>query len=123
MAEKMIESDWSESERREYERYSVMFYLAVYDRENDSSLGQILDISMGGLRLLSEKSIPVNACFHLVIDVSLESGKKGKIAVEAKSVWGQEDDNPGFYVTGFQFFGLSPQAKRFIRTIVDELSG
>lgn len=119
----MIESDWSESERREYERYSVMFYLAVYDQENDSSLGQILDISMGGLRLLSEKPIPVKARFHIVIDVSLESGKKGKIPVEAKSVWSQDDDNPGFYVTGFQFFGLSSQAKQFIRAVIDELSG
>lgn len=119
----MIENDWSENERREYERYSVMFYLEVHDRESESPLGQILDISMGGLRLLSEKPIPVNARFHLVLDISLESGKKGKLPVEATSVWNQEDDNPGFYITGFQFSNLSPQATQFIQAIIDELGG
>jgi len=83
----MIENDWSENERREYERYSVMFYLEVRDQESDSSLGQILDIGMGGLRLLSDKPMPVNARFHLVLDISLESGKKGELPVEATSVW------------------------------------
>jgi|WetSurMetagenome_2_1015567.scaffolds.fasta_scaffold1005749_1 c-di-GMP-binding flagellar brake protein YcgR len=117
----MINNDWNDDERREYERYSVMFYLAVHERGNDAILGQIVDISLGGIRLLSEQPIPVGARLPLVMDVSLESGLTGKLPVEAACVWSEEDDNPGFYLAGFQFIDLTEHGTDFVQAIIDEL--
>lgn len=117
----MIKNDWNEAERREYERHSVMLYLAVYEQGADTALGQIVDISLGGMRLISAQPIDVNVRMHLVIDISLESGRKGKLAIEATSVWAKEDDNPGLYVSGFQFIGLSQDGKDFVQSIINEL--
>jgi c-di-GMP-binding flagellar brake protein YcgR len=121
MIERMIENDWNDEERRKYERYSLTFYLSVYDTETDALLGQVIDISPGGMKLLSEEPIPVDKQFRLLLDVSLESGKKGKVFIEAQSIWSYEDDNPGFSATGFQFSNLSQEIDQFIQNIAEEL--
>ncbi len=119
----MIENDWNEENRREHTRYDLEdYYLRVYTREADDLLGQVVDISLGGMRLLSDFPLPTKKLFSVWMDISLESGKKEKVALEARSVWSREDDNPGFYLTGFQYVNPSPQALRTIQAVIDELS-
>jgi c-di-GMP-binding flagellar brake protein YcgR len=116
-----IDNDWSEAERREYERYSADFHLDVYERDDDSPLGQLVDISMGGMRLLSERPVRTGDRLDLILDIALESGRKEKVSVQAESVWGKEDDNPGLYQTGFKFLNLSQAADEAIEAIIQEL--
>ena len=123
MKDGMIGNDWNEQERRRYERYSVTFYLSVYDQQTNVLLGQIIDISRGGMRLISQEPIPAGKHFHLVLDVSLESGKQQKVLLEARSIWSQEDDNPDLFATGFQFIDLSQEAVLCIQEIIAELQG
>lgn len=116
-----IDNDWSDADRREYERYSAAFHLAVFEARSGSPMGQLVDISKGGMRLLSEKPVPAGGRFELVLDLALESGLTAKVLIEAESVWGKEDDNPGFYQTGFKFLSLSQQATEAIDAIIAEL--
>jgi c-di-GMP-binding flagellar brake protein YcgR len=116
-----IDNDWSEAERREYERYGADFHLAVLEPNNDAPLGQLVDISMGGMRLLSERPIATGAQLELILDIALESGRAEKVALQAESVWGKEDDNPGFYQTGFRFLNLSRAATEAVEAIIQEL--
>jgi c-di-GMP-binding flagellar brake protein YcgR len=119
----MIDNDWSEAERRQYERYSVDFYMCIYDQNTNVQLGQVVDISLGGMRLLSTQPFLIRGKrFRLRMEVSLESGKRENILLEARSVWGREDDNPDYYSTGFQFHDLSSETSQRIQEILDELS-
>jgi len=117
----LIENDWDEEERRAYERYSVEFYLCVYNRDTDALLGHVVDISLGGMQLLSETPIAGGELFRFRMDVSLESGRKEVVEFEARSIWQAEDLNPGFYNAGFQFQALSPAAMQNIQEIVEEI--
>ena len=117
----LIENDWNEEERRAYERYSVEFYLSVYDRKTNIFLGHVVDISLGGMQLLSETPIASGQLFRLRMDVSLESGRKEQIEFDAWSIWRTEDLNPGFYNAGFQFLDLSPTTGQSIQGVIDEI--
>ncbi|HHW78803.1 MAG TPA: PilZ domain-containing protein [Xanthomonadaceae bacterium] len=117
----LIENDWDEEERRAYERYSVEFYLCVYNRDTDALLGHVVDISLGGMQLLSETPIAGGELFRFRMDVSLESGRKEVVEFEARNIWQAEDPNPGFYNAGFQFQALSPAAMQSIQEIVEEI--
>ncbi|HRF61778.1 MAG TPA: PilZ domain-containing protein [Candidatus Competibacter sp.] len=117
----LIESDWSEEDRRAYERYSVEFYLCVYNRDTGILIGHVVDISLGGIQLLSEVLIADDDSIRLRMDVSLESGKKDIIEFEARKIWQAEDLNPGFYNTGFQFLDLSLAAVNSVQAIINEI--
>lgn len=118
----IIENDLDDQERRQYERYSTDFYLCVYEKDKTSPLGQVVDISLGGLQLVSSEPIPTNKHFDLWMDVSMESGRREQVVFTAKSVWGREDDdNDDSYNTGFQFLNLTPEALQSMQSIIDEL--
>jgi len=119
--ETVIEDDRNTEEKRAYERYSVEFYLSVYDRETDALVGHVVDISLGGLQLLSEAPIPAGEDFRLRMEVSLESGRQETVEFEAWPIWQSEDLNPGFYSAGFQFVDLSPGAAQSVQAVIDEI--
>jgi c-di-GMP-binding flagellar brake protein YcgR len=118
----MIINDWDEKERRNQERYSLEYFLRIVDRDTESLLGHIIDISLGGMRLISEAPIPTQKDFRLWMEISLESGLQGKIALEARSVWGRKDINPELYDTGFSFIALSAETRSTIENLIRELS-
>lgn len=119
----IIDSDWSEQDRRQYERYSTEFYLCVYKQNQTSLLGQVIDISLGGLQLVSSEPIELKQHFNLLMEVSLESGLHEQALFEAESVWSSEDDNDDLYNTGFQFKNLSFETLQALQRITDELGG
>jgi c-di-GMP-binding flagellar brake protein YcgR len=108
----------NDAEKRKQERYSLECYLKVMDTDRRSLLGHIVDISMGGMKLLSEQPIRPDETYRLLLDLSLGSHKQTKVLVEARSVWTGEDANPRFYSTGFCFQGLSGQAQIAIMNLV-----
>jgi hypothetical protein len=115
--------DWkvlhlNDDEKRKQERYALECYLKVMDADGHSPLGHIVDISMGGMKLLSEQPIRPEENFRLLLDLSLGSQKQTKVFVEARSVWTTEDVNPRFYNTRFRFQGLSSQAQVAIMNLV-----
>ena len=79
--------------------------------------------SLGGIQLLSETPIANGEQFRFRMDVSLESGRKETIEVEAQSVWHDEDVNPGFFNTGFEFLNLSPGALKTIKATIKDIVG
>lgn len=111
----------NDDEMRKQERYSLECYLKVMDADGHSALGHIADISMGGMKMLSEQPIRPEEDFRLLLDLSLGSQKKTRVFVDARSVWTAEDTNPRFYATGFCFQGLSSQAQVAIMNLITML--
>jgi len=70
MTDIAITNDWSNEERREYERYSVNFYLRVIDLDSDTLLGDVVDISLAGMRLVSEVPHPVDKTCHAKMEIA-----------------------------------------------------
>lgn len=119
----VIENDWTAEERRAYERYSVEFYWRVYDQDSNALAGNVVDISLGGIQLLSETPIANGKEFRFRMDISLESGRKEQIELRARSVWQSQDLNPGLFTAGFEFLNVSLETTQRIQGIIDEIMG
>ncbi len=126
----MIENDWDSEERRKQERLSLSFILRVYrykgNDANSSSegnvlLGHIVDISTGGLMLLSEKPMASNQHLNLLLEIELADEVVEKIVVSARSVWSRKDPNPGWFNTGFKFVEVSAEAGTAIGRLINAL--
>jgi hypothetical protein len=107
-------------EKRNFKRWQLIFYLRVYDQDTGSLLGHIVDISEGGLMLISDYPVPADQPFRLWVDVPRETGPRQRIELEALSLWSRNDVNPDFYDTGFRITQLTPYALRKLRLLIGD---
>lgn len=108
-------------ENRKHKRWYLVMYLRVYRQDNKELLGHIVDISREGMRLVSDKPIPLNQTFQLWVDVPKENAARQQIALEAESLWSGRDVNPDFYDTGFRIKNINTQALLQLKLLIDEL--
>ena len=110
--------DWNEEERRKQERYTLKDHLRVIDRATNTLLGHVVDISAGGMKLLSDMPIANRREYRLLLEISFDGGRPAKLAMTARSTWTDKDVNPGLYNTGFYFLWLSPEARLGITQLI-----
>ncbi len=90
-------------ERRKHKRRHSIFYIKVYDQETSKTIGRLVDITTGGMMLVSEKPVPVGTVTKLKMPLPEKIHDIGEISFDAKSVWNGPDVNTDFFDTGFQF--------------------
>jgi c-di-GMP-binding flagellar brake protein YcgR len=105
-------------ELRNMPRYSVDQFLTVYDEEKIVLLGRVDDLSMGGMCVLSELSIPLGNKVKLAIEIPLEDGGADTIMQQCESVWIHGDESSGLHKIGFRFLAISPNNMKKIHRII-----
>lgn len=108
-------------ENRKHKRWYLVMYLRVYRQDTQELLGHIVDISREGVRLVSDKPIPLNQTFQLWVDVPKENGARQRLELEVESLWSGRDVNPDFYDTGFRIQNINTQALLQLKLLIDEL--
>ncbi len=106
------------AEKRNFKRWQLIFYLRVFERDTGSLLGHIIDVSEGGMMLISEQPLPIDQPFHVYLEVPQDTGPRQHIECEVHSLWSNNDINPDFYDTGFRFTRLTPYALRQLRLLI-----
>lgn len=109
------------TKNRVQKRSHLLYYLRVYDREDNRLLGHLVDITTEGLMLLSEAPLETGRSYSLRMEWPMESGEKGEILLEAESLWSRNDVNNDFYDTGFRLIASAPEQTRQIKRIILEL--
>ncbi len=108
-------------ERRQLKRRHLIYYLQVEDIDTGRLLGHLVDVSPGGVMLMSEDAIQVDTVFHLRMKIpGGASGTLQTIEFQAKSVRSGKDINPDFYDTGFHMVSLSPAQLGQLETLIDD---
>lgn len=107
---------------RKVERRHLVFYLRVFDGMGSKVIGHIVDISSQGLMLISDNPVPVNENYRLRMRLPAEIVDKDEIVIAATSRWCKPDDNPDFYITGFQIYDLTPEIEKYITCLIDDFS-
>lgn len=110
------------SERRKIERKYLIYYLRVFDRNTNLFMGNLVDITTKGLMIMSETPIKQNTVFAMAMDIPEPIGGCKKITFEAKSIRCEQDSNPVFYNTGFQFVTIDDDDVETIQTLIEEFS-
>ena len=109
-------------ENRSLKRWHLIYYLRVFDRDTGALLGHLVDVSTDGMKMVSEKPIPVKREFRLMMEVPLKRSTAEELWLSAYSLWCNTDANPDFYATGFRLVNPERAAIRIISALIDELS-
>jgi len=83
-------------------------------------MGHLMDISADGLMLLSDGPIEVNEEYRLRMRLPKEVSGSDEIVFGAVSRWCRQDDNPDFYVTGFQIQDMDDETRESVAHLIEE---
>ncbi len=110
------------SERRKIDRKYLIYYLRVFDRNTNQLIGNLVDITTKGLMIMSEIPINQNTIFNLAMDLPEPIRDSKKIMFDAKSVRCDQDPNPAFYNTGFEFVSINYEDIETIKALIEEFA-
>jgi len=109
-------------EKRTIERRHLVFYLRVFDGTSNKIIGHLVNISAGGIMLVSEKPIKTNREYRLRIKLPKEVVGRDEITIDATSCWSKPDSNPDFFVNGFRITRLNSDLEKKIHLLVRDFS-
>ena len=107
-------------EKRSLKRRHLIYYLRIYDGISSRVVGHIVDITNRGLMLISDEPIAVQEEYRLRMKLPGMSTVQEELIFEAVCRWCREDENPAFFVAGFQIHHLLPEEAAFIQALIDE---
>ncbi len=108
-------------EHRHLERKSLFLYLDVFNRETDSLLGHLGDISDGGLMLLTSMGLANGQLLKLRIKLPEGEGLPVHWDVDVETRWHKPDANPDLYCVGCHFKQLPKEDLALITQIAELL--
>ncbi|MEI8131766.1 MAG: PilZ domain-containing protein [Leptolinea sp.] len=110
------------SDRRTLHRRHLIYYLKVFERETDTLLGHLVDITEEGLMIVSENPIDGGKEFKLRMLLPREIEGKEEIEFEATSTWCRTDVNPSLFGVGFKFDYVDTLSRQIIFELIHEFA-
>ena len=107
-------------EKRRLHRNNLVYYLKVFDRDSDTLLGHLVDITAEGVMLVSEAPIPGDTLFSLRLEFPRDIFGEETLEFSAMSLWCRPDVNPIFYDTGFRLTDISIERLLVIKRLIGE---
>jgi len=108
-------------ERRKSKRRNLSYYMVVIDSATQEMIGHLIDITLHGLQMDSQKPFPLEQDYHLRLDVTPDVANKSFIEFIARSKWSRPDTiEPNLYDTGFEIIKISQDNSQIIQRIVDK---
>ena len=86
---------------RESKRQSLFYNFEVFDA-GDNKIGYLGDITLKGLKVISDKSLPLNSTLNLKIKLPPRIHGNEEITFEAECVWCKQDSDHNNYQLGFK---------------------
>lgn len=106
------------SEKREHKRALLVSYLDIQDAAINKEIGYLVDISHGGMMLISKNPIPVDSDMSLIIRIPEEIDETKALNVTAKSLRSIKETDLDYFSTGFRFNELTSDDLSIVDNIV-----
>lgn len=108
------------AKRKRPERKNFSYYMQLFDYETQEMVGHLADISSGGFKLDSQKSIPPNTDIKFRMDLTNEVATKPFMIFVARSKWCKVDPlDPFCYNVGFQLIDMSSKDIEIFNRMVE----
>jgi|WetSurMetagenome_2_1015567.scaffolds.fasta_scaffold164289_2 hypothetical protein len=108
-------------DRRQHKRKNLAYYMLVVDAQTQEKVGHLVDITLGGFLMDSQKSIPPERDFRLRVDTMPDVSDKTFITFTARSKWCKPDSvEPHLFDVGFRIVGISQHDAEVIQKIIDK---
>ena len=105
-------------DKRKHRRANLVYYLKVHDLDTEQCIGHLVDISLGGFKMISEFQIIPGNCHHFNIYLPEDHLHKS-FSVKTKACWSKTDVNPDYIASGHRFTELSPKDTKFIKMLIN----
>lgn len=105
------------SSRRRNPRSDLTIYLPVHDQDRNKHIGYAVDVSLGGMRLLSPEPVPADQRFHLKVELPDNVLGHSEFYVEAETLWSRPSPNPEFHEAGIKLVDLYENAADVIEEL------
>jgi PilZ domain-containing protein len=102
-------------------RKSLFYKFEVLNLE-DKFIGFLGDITLSGLKVISEESMQLNSNHNLKIKLPPRIGGKEEIAFEAECVWCKNDEDNKDYQLGFKAHHENAENINTIKIIMELLA-
>ncbi len=111
----------ADSSRRKMKRRYLIFYLSVYELPENRLLGYMVDISKGGIKLMSNQPLEAERPYTLKVKLP-EHGEYGSaFTLDAHCLWCRPGPNPDIYDAGFKLLDCPEGVEEAIRRVIEEL--
>ncbi|MEL0585088.1 MAG: PilZ domain-containing protein [Candidatus Thiodiazotropha sp. (ex. Lucinoma kazani)] len=107
-------------DRRTTKRRHLIYYLRVWQLDNHSPLGHVVDINTEGMMLISEKPVSTGEELNLEIRLPDTDGELKPLNFKAICRWSDKDINTAFYDSGFEFVDKSPAEIETLQLMIEE---
>jgi c-di-GMP-binding flagellar brake protein YcgR len=107
---------------RQADRWHLVFYLRVFDGSSRNILGHVVDISEEGMMLICDNPVEMNEDYRLRMHLPRQVKDRDEIIFAATSRWCKKDNNPDFYLAGFQIHDLLPATREVIVNLIKQFS-
>jgi hypothetical protein len=94
---------------RSQPRHELNVYLEVREADSGRAVGHVVDLTTGGMRLVTTRTFAQGAAYRLLIAVDIGPAGDKTVAVDAVCTWAGRDVNPDLNAVGFRFQNLKPQ--------------
>ncbi|MBD3218974.1 MAG: hypothetical protein GF310_11920 [candidate division Zixibacteria bacterium] len=101
-------------EKRKNVRRIPNDYFLVYDRHHGNFIGRLLNMSLGGMMLVSEGPIETSKIFYCRMDLPEKVQGRNNITFDAVSKWCRMNDNTKMYETGYELKDVSKETREII---------
>jgi len=106
--------------RRKDKRLQVSFFLRILDKDTDEVMGHVVDISVSGMRVLTDRSVSQDKDYTLAIDLTKDINFEQEVIFTAKCVWIEQDLSSGAYNCGFQLQNVTEKDQTIILKLIEQ---
>lgn len=107
-------------EQRKLQRRNFILDIEVFDRTTQKTIGDLGDITIEGMMLVSDEPVEENKTFKLGIRLPKEAEEQLEIEFTALSVRCQKTIHETIYITGFKIEALDEKNRRQINHFINE---
>jgi hypothetical protein len=103
------------------QRKDFSYYMQIMDADTREIVGHLADISSGGFKLDSRKSVPVNKDVRFLMNLPSEIATKPYMVFGARSRWCEIDPlDPCAFNVGYQLTHIYPEDLEIINRMMEK---
>ena len=111
------------AEQRKLERRSISYYMRIIDVGANQFIGHLADLTLQGLKMDSQKPLPVKKEYRLRINTTADVADKDFIEFVAWIRWCELDPRqPGLFNIGFEILKIDSHDAEIVQRIMDKYS-
>jgi len=105
--------------RRKTDRHYLLDFVRVYDAATHQKIGNLVDITLGGARIVGQEPIPEGQAIRLRLELTSEVAEKPFLEFPTRSKWCLPDLKPNLYNIGFEILDLSAEDSLILQKLIN----